>query len=138
MDAGAGAAGAGADAGAGVDTTTTGSIGTENYGSLISSLQSDASVDLAAFNESSTVNCVAVSSLQGNAAGNAEALDNALMENQDKLTSLHSSIQANADLMTELESSCTTAQIEDLNVEDVVAVKSDTAGEFTFFIDDRA
>lgn len=127
------------NAGTSVDATTTGSIGSSdrNYGSVISSMQSDTSADLTAFNENSTVNCVAVSSLQGNAGGNAQALDNAISQNQDSLASLRTSIQGNADLMAELETTCA-ASIDDFSIEDVVAVEANADGSFIFYVDDRA
>ena len=119
-----------------VDATATGSVG--NYGSVISGLQSSNTVDLTAFNDQSTVNCVGVSTLQGDASNNAQALDNAISKNQDKLTSLRTSVSSNTELMTKLEASCTTAQIEGFTPEDIVSVQSGADGTFTFYIDDRA
>lgn len=137
--AGTGGVDASGKAGTSVDASTTGSIGSSdrNYGSVISSMQSDTSADLTAFNESTTVNCVAVSSLQGNAGGNAQALDNAISQNQDNLASLRTSIQGNADLMAELETTCA-ASIDDFSIEDVVAVETNADGSFIFYVDDRA
>ena len=137
VDAGMDAGATGADTG--VDTSTTGSIGAsdQNYGSVISSLQSGTSTDLTAFNESSTVNCVSISSLQGDAGNDAAALDNAISQNQSNLSSLQSSIEGNSSLMSQLETSCS-ASIDDFNVEDVISVESGTDGAFTFYVDDRA
>ena len=134
-DAAAPKLGAKAGANAAVDATTTGSIG-KNYGSLISSLQSGAAVDLSAFNESATVNCVGVSSLQGDANNNAAALDNAISKNQSNVTSLHAGIEANAALMTKLETSC--AGIAGFDVDKVLSVESGADGSWTFYVDDRA
>jgi hypothetical protein len=133
-DAAAGAK-AGVKAGTAVDATTTGSVGTQNYGSLISSLQAGTTADLTAFNESSTVSCVGVSSLQG--GGDAAALDNALTQNEANVTSLRSSIEGNAELMTKLETTCA-ASIPDFTVQDIISVETGADGAFTFYVDDRA
>lgn len=122
--------------GASVDATATGSVG--NYGSVISGIQSSATADLTAFNDQSTVNCVGVSTLQGDATNNAQALDNAISKNQEGLTTFRSSLQSNTALWTKLESSCTTAQIQGLTPEKILAVQSGADGSFTFYIDDRA
>lgn len=128
---------AGAEAGmsTSVDATTTGSLG-KNYGSVISSLQSSAEVDLSAFNESATVNCIGVSTLKGNATSNAAALDNALTKNEANVTSLRADIQANAALMTKLQSSC--SGIAGFDVNKIISVESGADGSWTFYVDDRA
>jgi hypothetical protein len=137
VDAGASAGANGSDTS--VDASTTGSIGASdrNYGSVISSVQSETSADLTAFNESSNVNCVAVSSLQGDATANAQALDTALTQNQDNLMSLRTSIENNIGLMNELETTCA-ASIDDFSVENVIAVETAADGSFIFYVDDRA
>jgi uncharacterized protein YlxW (UPF0749 family) len=116
-----------------VDATTTGSVG--NYGSLISTLQAGTNADLTAFNDSSTINCVKVSSMQGSADANAQALDNALDKNQDKLTTLRSSISGNTAFVDKVEASCS---MPDLDTNKIVAVESGASGQFTVYIDDRA
>jgi hypothetical protein len=135
VNAGAGGAGAGAGAGVGVDTQTTGSVG--NYGGLISSLRAGTTTDLSTYTAGTSINCVAISNLQGEAAANAQALDNALSQNQARVTSLRTDIQGNAMLMQDLEAQCA-AQIDDFDVQDIVAVQTDVDGSFTFYIDDRA
>jgi hypothetical protein len=141
VDAGAGA---GAEIGesvgidAGVDAMTTGSIDS-NFGSLVSTLEADASagaqVDLSAYSDSSTLNCVTVSSLDGAAEGDA-ALDAALASGADRMTSLQGEIDANGMLWTDIQASC--SSIADLQLEDVIAVESDANGVFTVYVDDRA
>lgn len=145
VDAGASAGTSGtdtsgsADTDTSVDTTTTGSIGSSDrsFSSVVSSLESDTSTSLTAFSEGSTVNCVAISTLQGDATADAQALDAALTANQDKLMSLRTGIESNTALMTELETTCAAA-IDDFSVEDVIAVETGTDGSFIFYVDDRA
>jgi hypothetical protein len=118
---------------AAVDTSTTGSVGT--YGSVITLLQSETSVDLTAFNESSTVNCVKASMLQGSPEADAQALDSAITEAGDKLATLRGGISGNAAFMDKVKASCA---MPDLDPNKIVAVESGTGGQFTVYIDDRA
>lgn len=132
----AGDSGAAAGANAGLDASATGSVSTggdeENYGSLISSLNANgtASVNLSSFTDQSEVRIVFVSSLQGEAGANAQALDEALQKNASAMASLHASIEANAALKAKLDS-------QNVEVENVVAVNSSTDGSLTIFVDDR-
>ena len=119
-----------------VDATATGSIG--DFSSVISGVQSSATADLTAFNDQSTVNCVGVSSLQGSAGADAAALDTAITDNKDALTTFHSNLQGNAALWSKLESSCNTAQIQGLTPDKVLSVQTGADGSFTFYVDDRA
>ncbi len=128
-------AGAAAGASPSVDATTTGSLG-KTYGSVISSLQSNATVDLSTFSDTAMVNCVGVSSLQGDAAGNATALDNAISQHESNLATLRTGIQANTALMTKLETSC--AGIADFDVNKIISVETGVDGSWTFYVDDRA
>ena len=111
------------------DPMTTGSIG--NYGSLISSLNAGKMADLATFTATSTVNCVKVSTLKGDASADATALDNALSKNAAKVTDLKAAINAKADFKAKLDP--TTCPVDD-----VVAVTTEADGSFTVYIDDRA
>ena len=123
------------DAGASTSTTTSTTTATNpmalgaitNFGSLVTSMQADTAVDFSKFTATSTVNCVKVSTLQGNAA----ELDTALTANAAKITSLKTSIEGNADLKAKLEAQA-------CPIEDVVAVTSGADGSFTVYIDDRA
>ena len=112
-----------------IDATTTGSIG--NYGELISTLQAKTSADVSSFSDASTVNFVTLSSLQGQAGANAQALDNALAKNQEAMTALHASIEANAALKAKVEAG-------GFAVDKVVAVQTSADGAFTIYVDDRA
>lgn len=112
-----------------VDTNTTGSIG--NYGSLISTLQAGTTADLSTWTDTSTVKFVTISSLQGQAGVNAQALDNALAKNREMMTSLQASIEANAALKAKIKAA-------NYEVEDIIAVETGADGAFTFYVDDRA
>ena len=125
-----GNAGAGADLG--IDTMATGSI--KNHGNLVSSMQTTSDFDLSAYGADTTVNCVAVSTLQGNANGNAQAVGNAATGN-DAIMSLHTDIQANADLLADLQASC---QVAEFDVNDIVFVETGADGSLTFYYDDTA
>lgn len=144
QDAGAGAganAGAGlqvkpgnigANANVGVDAMTTGSI--SNQGNLVSSMQTTQNFDLSAYNADATVDCIKVSTLQGDAQGNAQAIGNAASGNQ-AIGTLHTDLQANADLMTDLQAAC---QVADFDVNKVVFFETGADGKLVFYYDDSA
>lgn len=121
-----------AGANVGVDAMATGSI--TNHGNLVSSMQTTSDFDLSAYSADTTVNCVAVSTLQGDAQGNAQAVGNAAMGN-DAIMSLHSDIEANADLLAKLEASC---QVAEFDVNEIVFVETGADGSLTFYYDDSA
>lgn len=130
-DAAATAAGAAknstaAAAGAAVDATTTGSIG--NFGSLISSMNAGAKVDLSTVTDASTVNFVKVSALTD---ADPAAIDAALKTKADAMTTLHADIEANAALKAKLEAAGYTT-------DKVLAVETGADGALTVYIDDRA
>ena len=102
-----------------------------NYGSLISSLNAGKMADLTKFTDTSTVNCVKVSTLKGDASADATALDNALSKNAAQVTSLKTSINGNAALKAKLD----TAKCP---IDDIVAVTTEADGSFTVYVDDRA
>ena len=133
VKAGAGvAAGATTSAGAGadLDATTTGSI-SGSFDSLMTSLNSTATVDLAAITDAADVKFVTVTALQGQAGADPAALDAALQSRTDAMATLHADINANAALKSKLEAA-------GYQVDDVIAVESGADGTFTFYIDDRA
>ena len=111
-------------------TTTTDAMATANYGSLISSLNAGKMADLATFTSTSTVNCVKVSTLKGDASADATALDNALTKNAAQITSLKTAVGANADLKAKLEAAA-------CPIDKVVAVTTEADGSFIVYIDDR-
>jgi hypothetical protein len=131
IDAGAGA-GAGADIAVDVDPMATGSI--SSHGNLVSSIQTTSEFDLSAYSDTATVSCIKVSTLQGDAQGNAQAVGNATMDN-DAIATLRTDIQGNSELMTKLEASCAVAEFD---VNDVVFFETGANGELVFYYDDRA
>jgi hypothetical protein len=123
--------GSNADAGGKAAANVSGGNSDNTYGSVISSIKSSSTVDLTGITDESKVSIVLVSSLQGNAATEASALDNALTANASGLTTLHSSIEANAAIKAKLGAG-------GYSVDDVVAVSSGVDGSVTIYVDDRA
>jgi hypothetical protein len=124
LDATAGAAVGGA-AGAVVDPAETGSIGDVN--ALVTKLQSSSTVDFAAFNDTTSVKFVTLSSLSGDPA----ALDTELGTKAEQQASLHTAIEGNAALKAKIEAG-------GYSLDDVLAVETNANGEFWIYIDDRA
>lgn len=102
----------------------------QNYGPLISGLQtSEVSAEmLSGVDAASDATIVSLSDLKGNAAENASALENALSKQEENISELRSSIEANAALKEKLEA-------EGYSVDQVVAVNSNTSGEVTLVVD---
>lgn len=138
-------AGVGVDAGAGVTVDTpavdaevgadananAGGMSDQTYGSVVSSVAGSADVDLSTVTDESKVTIVLLSSLQGNAATEAAALDEAISANADGMTTLHTNIDTNATIKAKLEA-------EGYASSDVVAVKSNADGSLIVYVDDRA
>ena len=101
-----------------------------NYGSLISSLNSGKMADVKTFTSASTVKCVNVSTLKGDAAGDAAALDNALTKSATLVIELKTAINANADLKAKLDTAT-------CPIEKIVAVTTEADGSYTVYVDDR-
>jgi len=102
----------------------------DTYGSLISSFAAGKMADLSTFSSTSTVNCVNVSALKGDASADAAALDKALTDNAAAVTTLKASVSGNAELKAKLEAAA-------CPVDKVVAVTSGADGAFTVYVDDR-
>ena len=138
-------AGVGVDAGAGVTVDTpavdaevgadananAGGMSDNTYGSVVSSVAGSADVDLSTVTDESKVTIVLLSSLQGNAATEAAALDEAISANADGMTTLHANIDGNETIKAKLEA-------EGYASSDVVAVKSNADGSIIVYVDDRA
>jgi hypothetical protein len=124
----------GANAAGSVDATTTGSVNT-NYGQLISNLQTSGDVDVSGLASASDVNCVMVSSLKGDANGNAQALDNALSKNQSNIASLQGKFDAS--LLSKVETSCDVADVTGFSAKNIIGVETGADGAYTLYIDDR-
>lgn len=140
QDAGAGAGAGvtveapavGAKVGADVQANANaGGVADQTYGSVVSSVAGSADVDLSTVAEDANITIVLLSSLQGNAATEAAALDEALTANAEAVTKLHTNIAANAAIKAKLEADGHTA-------DDVVAVKSNADGSVIVYVDDRA
>ena len=130
VDTPAGDAGVGADAKANASSNA-GGVSDNTFGSVVSSISGSADVDLSTVTDESKVTIVLLSSLQGNAATEAAALDEALTANADAITTLHADLEANATIKAKLEA-------EGHATSDVVAVKSNADGSVIVYVDDRA
>lgn len=136
VEAGGAAQGAGnADAKAGVNANASANANSENgknnYGQLISSLRTGAvgSADIEALGQDVTVSTVLLSELKGEAAENANALDEALSANSSNVTSVRAALSANANIVAQIEAAGYT-------VDDVVGVSTAADGGLTLVIDD--
>jgi hypothetical protein len=138
VDAGAGVtvetpavdAAAGANANANANANA-GGMSDNTYGSVVSSISGSADVDLTAVTDEAQITIVLLSSLQGNAATESAALDEALSANAEGNTTLHSNLDGNAAIKAKLEA-------EGYASSDVVAVKSNADGSIIVYVDDRA
>lgn len=101
------------------------------YGSVVSSIAASGDIDLTTYVDETKVTIVLLSELQGNAAAEASALDNALNSNADAVTKLHTNVEANAVIKAKVEAGGYT-------VDDVVAVKTAADGSLIVYVDDRA
>jgi citrate lyase beta subunit len=114
----------------GTDATTTGSVSSENFGTLISTLQAGKGLtDVSSISADANVTIVFVSKVEG--GGDLKALDNALSKNADATSTLRTSLSANAALKAKLDA-------EKIKIEDVVAVTTAADGKVTVYVDDRA
>jgi hypothetical protein len=138
VDAGAGVtvdtpavdAAVGADANANANANATGTSD-NTYGSVVSSIKGSADVDLSTVTDEANITIVLLSSLQGDAATEAAALDEALTANADGMTTLHTNIDGNAAIKAKLEA-------EGHAASDVVAIKSSADGSIVVYVDDRS
>jgi hypothetical protein len=121
------------DAGTSVDASANGNAGGNSdntYGSVVSSIAASGTLDLTAYTDESKVTIVLLSELQGNAATEASALDNALSTNAEAVTTLHANVEGNAVIKAKVEASGHT-------VDDIVAVKTSADGSLIVYVDDR-
>lgn len=122
------------DAAAGADAkanANAGGMSDNTYGSVVSSIKGSADVDLSAVTDDANITIVLLSSLQGDAATEAAALDEALTADADGQATLHTNIDGNAAIKAKLEA-------EGHAAADVVAVKSNADGSIIVYVDDRA
>jgi len=135
--------GAGASVGAGADTSVGANVaagatasaganqaGAPNYGQVIASLRAsgDVSAQIETLDATATVRIIALSELRGEAAENAQALEQTLAQMKDRVDEIRSAIDANATLSAALEA-------EGYTADDVVAVTTAASGEATLIVD---
>lgn len=108
-----------------------GGMSDNTYGSVISSIKGSADVDLSGITSEDDVQIVLLSSLQGDAATESEALDAALSADAEAHTMLETNIDGNEVIKAKLEA-------EGYSAADVVAVKSEADGTVIVYVDDRA
>jgi hypothetical protein len=115
----------------------TGSVpaGEDSLSSIITMLPTATAPDLTAFTDTSTVNCVKVSTLPEDATNTAAALDTAITANQTQLGTLHSGIQANAAFITKVQESCAVAEFDPTKI---LGVQAEADGSYKVWLDDRA
>lgn len=117
------------------EASQAGEMGT--YGDLISNLQSNSggTMDPATMfqdvGDSSSIETVLLSELQGEASGNAEALDQALTAQDAQIADVRSAIDGNPALTGALDA-------EGYTSSDVVAVDQGAEGNVTLVIDDQS
>ncbi|WP_297104389.1 hypothetical protein [uncultured Devosia sp.] len=142
LDAGANSdTGMGADTNAGAEANAAtsanaaanvdGDVADNTYGSVIASIKGSADLDLSSVTDQSQITIVTLSSLQGDAATEAAALDTELSANADAQAGLHSRVEGNSAITAKLEA-------EGYAVADVVSVKSKADGSLIVYVDDRA
>lgn len=104
-----------------------------NYGRVVSSIRTGtfADVDLSSVGDDAEFDIMALSGLKGEAAGNAQALDNALADNSATVDDLQAKVDANTDLAAKIEE-------EGYSTEDVVAIYTKADGSYEVLIDDRS
>jgi hypothetical protein len=116
------------DANGNANANASASASADNYGSLISALQTGASTDLTTINDSTAITFVTVSSVK--AEGDAQALDNAISKNAEASAKLHADVAANAALSSKLTAA-------GFNADQVLAIVAAADGSLTVYIDDR-
>jgi hypothetical protein len=112
------------------ETSAKAGVSTQNYGSVISAIETGGAADLSAIDSRSSIDIVLLSSLEGEGAKNAQALDTALSRNADAIDDLHTSIKDNATLTAKLDA-------DGYNADDVVAVSTGGEGSVFVYVDDR-
>lgn len=109
--------------------------GDATYGALISAIRNgtltdmNPSVELGAVGEETEVEIALLSEVKGMAAENAEALDQALAEQDAWISGVKSAVSANTTLTTALEA-------EGYTSDDVVAFNTDADGSVTLIVDE--
>lgn len=133
VEAGADAAGANAGGNADANANANANAGEVNFGSIVSSLRTSsvAAADIEALGADAQIDVVTLAEIQGNAAENASAIDEAVSTQSATLADLTAAIEANADVAAALEA-------EGFTVDQIVAVTSSGEGNLTIVVDDAA
>ena len=118
---------AGVTAGAPLDAQITGD---NSYRALTDAINANASVDLSAVTDQARVRIVLVSTLEGDAATDGAAFDEALAAQAGALSTLRADVAANAAIAARLTA-------EGHAAGDVVAVRTDADGNTLVYVDDR-
>jgi hypothetical protein len=103
--------------------------GANTYAALTAAISASETVDLSGINDSK-VSIVTVSTLEGDAATDAAALDAAIGAQSDILTTLRSNAGANAAINGKLIAAGYT-------IDDIVAIRTDASGNTLVYVDDR-
>lgn len=101
-----------------------------SFGSLISSLNANTSVNLSTFTDPAKIRIVKVSTLKAEGNNNPQALDEALSKNSAARTTLQTNLEGNTTIKSKLDA-------EAVEANDVVAV-SDQNGTLIIYVDDRS
>lgn len=110
-----------------------GTSGDMTYGQIVSSIRTgtNTQADIAGITPDAQVETMTLSSVQGEAGENAQALDNSLDASESELTEMRDMISANADFAAMLEADGYTA-------DDVIGVYETADGSVEVLIDDRS
>ncbi len=113
----------------GDDMEAPGKSGDWNYGRIVSSIQTGANADVNFddIGEDATIDVMALSEIQGNASGNAQALDNAMASMEGDWSA---DIEANEKLSAALEES-------GYEAENVIGIYAKADGSYDVLVDDR-
>ncbi|MEC7760283.1 MAG: hypothetical protein VX874_00035 [Pseudomonadota bacterium] len=113
----------------GGDMEAPGQSGDWNYGRIVSSIQTGANADVNfdEIGDDATFDVMVLSEIQGNASGNAQALDNAMASMEGDWSA---DIEANEQLSAALEES-------GYEAENVIGIYANADGSYEVLVDDR-
>ncbi len=134
--ANAGGASVGADVSAAAQANGNGNseAGKQNYGQLIASLRTSGTAGaetITNLNADADITITLMSELNGEAAENAAALEQALNDQEENISDIRSEIEANAELVAALEA-------EGFTAEQVVAVQAEGSDEIMLVVNDAS
>lgn len=105
--------------------------GDVNFGSIVSSLRTSsvAAADIEALGADAQIDVITLAEIQGNAAENASAIDEAVSAQSATIEELQAAIEANADVQAALDA-------EGFTADQIVAVTANGEGSLTIIVDD--